>query len=1288
MTGSFVLTAGGSTLTGTTTLGGTISLSTTSALLAGVGSISLSGAGTLNSLALTNSLSALTGSGSLTITGWLSSVATGSPGGDLADFTITSGTYAAPDPFYSGNVTSGGFQSWGPTVAFQGVTSNLSRLGPLQNAIYNVINNQSVSSVVILGDSVADFVWGAIGEDLQQAYGAVGTNGGVSAAGYPNFTGTESLSGTAVRTQTYTPPFTYSPEGHWVTLNATNDSVTYPNPVDIGGWQSNLIVFLVDTNSTSGTFTLQTSTNGTSFSTVTSSTVSWSRDGITWTSTNASQSGISASTSAPGLLATAVPVSLGQNYARVLDATGTVVSLPPGFLITGQQGFQVWQWWAPSIGGVANMATCPSTISTALMNVANYFTTSGNANGVVGMGQAVVHVVGAAGIASLSSAFGSGWPYLLMGIPPQGNAGVEVGGSGGSYYQDAKFASAAEANGYQYYDGFTQATFAQLNSYLDGYNVHPPATFNDLEAAQIENTMNLFSEINATVPRSVIGSSLVSTGTISLAPLDQFEPYPTSVGTTYSLQISARIGYNTVTFSENGQTIDFHENIGGFAGDLFTLSSSGGVTSFKPFAVVLNSGETATFSNGSGNMVETISETNSAAAATLILANTGASGKSVSLAMYGSTTPIPGVLVITGATASFGSGLVTTSLSITGASTLASLVATSISNSGTFNNSGATTLSGSTFVNSDTTTFSGVTSLSGGVNVTGVASFSNTATLNLLGTVTGSAGVIPSSLIAGGPYLPLTSFTLSSATDTAGGTDSATVVTPASLSASSPFWATQFPALAGLVTTTASGGLTVPDFYGDQLGTDSFSLGLRVTLPSWTTATTLISKVSANVGYQLSLAASGALILQVGNGSNLTTYSYSSTTTLGSLLAAGQPIAVAHEPLYLMVSVNPAGNITFAVNGQQLGATVAAGFSGQSVSNTAATTLPASCTLHNYWLANTAVTLAVMGDVARAGWGTHPEYANGGSENLYGSAYSSPRNTLLTGTASDLVATCYGTETTSLGSGVLSISATTGGFSVLNLGPINYSAPFCPIAGQQVVVAGTVSASSGSGYISVSDSSGSDAFTVFTMTNGAQSTAHTIGGGSNGWGGSYDLLTSGSLSCTVTNYTIKVIGVVTNLDLSVPLSQAGWQAHDSGPNANDGLLPAQPYFTYWTNPAAKGYIRGELTWSAANGAKSLLGQHPSLPYPGVVVTRVITHATTASSGTGLTVGDGSTANEYVAAASYSVGAKVQTLTSTPWPHSSAAVSYYDLTITPDSSSYTGIIDAVVEFDDTRVPPGL
>jgi len=104
----------------------------------------------------------------------------------------------------------------------------------------------------------------------------------------------------------------------------------------------------------------------------------------------------------------------------------------------------------------------------------------------------------------------------------------------------------------------------------------------------------------------------------------------------------------------------------------------------------------------------------------------------------------------------------------------------------------------------------------------------------------------------------------------------------------------------------------IPDSASQAIGTSDFYIMAVVMMDDWTpsSALCLYSKISGNDGVKLNLTTAGLLQLQIGNGTNFTTYSYSSTAAVPSSdnMAA-----------FVAVTADRDGNAVFYWNGVQLG---------------------------------------------------------------------------------------------------------------------------------------------------------------------------------------------------------------------------------------------------------------------------------------------------------------------------------------------------------------------------------
>lgn len=111
------------------------------------------------------------------------------------------------------------------------------------------------------------------------------------------------------------------------------------------------------------------------------------------------------------------------------------------------------------------------------------------------------------------------------------------------------------------------------------------------------------------------------------------------------------------------------------------------------------------------------------------------------------------------------------------------------------------------------------------------------------------------------------------------------------------------------------------------VGTNDFAISVQNSLTDWTPGSTmcLARKTDSNLGFKLNVTATGLLQLQIGNGTNFTTYQYNSTVAV--------PLTDMTEG-YITVTADRDGVATFSVNGFQLGDTVdISGSASQTVTN-------------------------------------------------------------------------------------------------------------------------------------------------------------------------------------------------------------------------------------------------------------------------------------------------------------------------------------------------------------------
>lgn len=160
------------------------------------------------------------------------------------------------------------------------------------------------------------------------------------------------------------------------------------------------------------------------------------------------------------------------------------------------------------------------------------------------------------------------------------------------------------------------------------------------------------------------------------------------------------------------------------------------------------------------------------------------------------------------------------------------------------------------------------------------------------------------------------------------GTDTARAVTPEGVAYSI---ATYKPADAprpGLISAGTSAAGTTQDNTGLAFGTGDLSIGAWVRLPDWTPAGAeyLVSKLASNVGFQIVPHTTGFLRVFLGTGAGTTTYE----STVANGIADG-------AWAFLAFVLDRDGNLTYYVNGAQLGAPVSiAAQSAQTLTSTAA----------------------------------------------------------------------------------------------------------------------------------------------------------------------------------------------------------------------------------------------------------------------------------------------------------------------------------------------------------------
>jgi len=167
-----------------------------------------------------------------------------------------------------------------------------------------------------------------------------------------------------------------------------------------------------------------------------------------------------------------------------------------------------------------------------------------------------------------------------------------------------------------------------------------------------------------------------------------------------------------------------------------------------------------------------------------------------------------------------------------------------------------------------------------------------------------------------------------------------------------------------------------------------------------------------------------------------------------------------------------------------------------------------------------------------------------------------------------------------------------------------------------------------------------------------------------------------AVNYAVSGLSATRLGLLCALD---PLEPGlGYQWHDTSGNKLDPILPASgPVFLLPQDRPQT--VRATLTWAGTHEAKSLLGQ-VALP-PKAVITSIITEATVASSGSGLTVGSVTTPALFVAANTYTTARKVHTLAA-QLP-AGTATNDLSLVLDPDTAAYTGTINVWVNYTVTN-----
>lgn len=162
------------------------------------------------------------------------------------------------------------------------------------------------------------------------------------------------------------------------------------------------------------------------------------------------------------------------------------------------------------------------------------------------------------------------------------------------------------------------------------------------------------------------------------------------------------------------------------------------------------------------------------------------------------------------------------------------------------------------------------------------------------------------------------------------------------------------------------------------------------------------------------------------------------------------------------------------------------------------------------------------------------------------------------------------------------------------------------------------------------------------------------------------------IAATLDNLTVVPLGLFSAPDAQQPGN--GYQRRDTSGNRADLTLNATGV-THRLPSDAPNSVRASLTWAGTHEAKSLLGQI-ALPL-NAVITSIVTTASVASTGSGLTVGSVTTPALFVAANSYTTARKLHTL-ATALPAGTAA-NDLNIVLDPDTANYTGTIQVAVNY---------
>jgi hypothetical protein len=357
---------------------------------------------------------------------------------------------------------------------------------------------------------------------------------------------------------------------------------------------------------------------------------------------------------------------------------------------------------------------------------------------------------------------------------------------------------------------------------------------------------------------------------------------------------------------------------------------------------------------------------------------------------------------------------------------------------------------------------------------------------------------------------------------------------------------TQLP---GLICTAHALAVSIPDNAALAYGLDDFGGTIWATLADWTPTANvvLVDKVASNLGHRVTLLTTGVLRLQIGNGANLTTYSFDSTAAVSTLVSDGCPAQIGYD-------LDRDGNILFTVNGVQLGNTVSiSAASAQTATSSATTSLLSdgtnfyAGTIHAYWPLNFAMTLAERARLYLGGWGALPEYSAGrAGTNL----------AINTAVFTDAGGTATATALTAT-------SMTFTGTSQYIRASQN---PYFQTMGQKLRVKATVTYRSGTlptvalyqTNVTASNTVGLAAganTVILTPTSPYYSSAQGV---------NFYVFPSANFDCDISGVAVHVLGPVANLDFTRPDQHLGFQGRDYGSNRLHATLSTTS--TAWSHP--------------------------------------------------------------------------------------------------------------------------